>query len=472
MIKFGILYYISFISIFFPMMILYIIPGTNAYFQASMILTIFTYFLLIFNKKAQFILFLKTLLKFRIFQIYCIFAFFCIMNALGHFLLGYYSAPFYYYFWRTKELFFSSILIYMLPIIGIYQNIRIKSIIKLLYKMISIITIIGIVQYLFFVTDNDFLIKIIDLLSPGRSYREDVMDCRIAMRVYSVFDEPAMFARFIFITLPLMFNLSLSKFKMYTNKWLNKIIKKSIIPLMFFALIFTKSPIFLVACTIEISLLLIIRNFKYIKKYFISILIGSIIIVCVLAFLFLSFKNQLQTTYMGRIMKFVENIENINKFILIEQSLGTRILSYITNITTFTQNFFFGVGMINSEIYAQNILLKLDYPLTGELIEKYFHNSYAVSLNASVIYTTLAENGLVGLTILAIFLYKNIKTLFVFSKYTMGMEQTFCVGLVQSLIALCVNSFYNLNFTDTTFWLLLGITFSYLYYKKMERSNR
>ena len=81
MIKFGILYYISFISIFFPMMILYIIPGTNAYFQASMILTIFTYFLLIFNKKAQFILFLKTLLKFRIFQIYCIFAFFCIMNA-------------------------------------------------------------------------------------------------------------------------------------------------------------------------------------------------------------------------------------------------------------------------------------------------------------------------------------------------------------------------------------------------------
>lgn len=458
-----ILYYAILISLFFPMLIIFIIPNTSAFLHISLIgLFVLLSLVIGFNYKKM-INYVNSLFKIPIFCYYAFFIVFCIINALLHLVSGYYQAPFYYYFWRVKDLIWVTMLVYLLPVFGIILKISPKTITKIIYTMTCIIIYIGIVQYIAFLWDNTILINIIECLAPGRVYREDVMDCRNLMRVYSIFDEPAMLAQFIFLFFPIMFNLALSKVNIFKNQFINNFVKFTILPAMLIVLVFTKSPIFLVLCSIETAVLLIWKYKKNIKKYFVYIFGIFWALIFITGFLISNLQNQIASTYLMRIIKFFSYITDLSSFILVEQSLGTRILSYIINFNIFLQHFWLGVGILNSEVFASKILTTLSYPITFELVKKFWNNQYAISLNHSVCYTTLADNGIIGFIFFIYFYYKTYKILLRLTKKQSGIIKVFCIGLSQSFIVMFINFFYNLSITNITLWLFLGLVLMLVY---------
>lgn len=465
-IKLSYIYFITFILTFFPMFVIYIKKGTNGNIYVSLIFLIILYLFFIFNKIDRFKQSIKQLLRIPITKYYLFFLAYIVISLFIHILLGHYTAPVSFYAVRIYKFFVAVIPVYLLPLLGLFLGIRFKCILKLFIIIIWSLFLISIIQYLCFLFDIKIMISILDFFSNARSALYlDSTAVQEGLRAYAFFSEPSGLGQFIFIIMPFAISIHNTKYALFNNKYLNWVIKRTILVFLLCALIFTKSPIYLVLCVIELFVLLTITYFNKVKKYLLQICLLLFILISILFLLFINYQTQLEQTYIFRIIKTIYSFGDFDKLILLEPSLATRIVSYSIQFIAFMKAFIFGCGLNNAEVFVNSFyLIESPLPLTAEnYYLGYLHANELCGLNRSIVYTSLAEFGLIGFSLYVLFIIKNLQFLSKIRKSFQGIEASCLVALIHSFVAIGIISFYNLGLDNSIVWLIYGWALAYLY---------
>lgn len=460
---FKYLYYFSFIFIFFPFFVIYIFPGTNGNIMIALLFLLILYLLIILFKFKRVIRYIKYLSRNTIIRSYLYFLGFVMFTTIINILCGNYKETPVFYIIRVYKILFAVILVYFLPLLikCFNININLKNLIRLFYCIIWVFFLVAIIQYLSFIFDISIIYKFIDLFSNARVglYGDTIESNRIGYRAYSFFSEPSGLGQFIFIIMPFVINLSKTKYKLFENKYFNFLIKKTILPMMLLVIILTKSPIYLCLCLIEFFVLILLLNYRLIKKYFLQILCIISLILFIVILTYLSYKTAIEQTYFIRIIRTVYSLGDYNKLVVLEPSLATRIFNYSMQLVIFTKKMFIGCGLSNSEVYVNSFYLKEALlPLTPEnYIKQYLMKPNSTGLNKSIVYTSLAEFGIIGFCLYSFLIYKMYYQITNIQDKLRDIFSTFASSISQSIIAICVISFYNLSLDNSIVWLIYGL---------------
>lgn len=461
------IYYIGFILCFFTTFVIYFIKNTNFNIPVGAVIWIGLPVLLLYEKTTSLLLFYKNLFKYPIAKTYIIMILYVSVSIIVHACLGQYTAPSTFYATKFLRAFCISVGLYFFVPLGVYLKINIKNLTKLFYLCIFLIFIIAIIEY--FVKNFNIvpIYKILDFLSNQRysmyGYMHDGLGDTLRCR--ALFAEPSELGQFIFITMPFVINFKYIKEPIIKNNIIRFITKKSILFIMIIALIMTESPIYFILCLIE---LLILHLITY-RKYLGVILFFSFIVLSVGAIILNSDTN-ISDTFLNRIIITKDCLGSFDNLVVYEPSLASRISSYATQLVIFKQHFVFGVGFWNVCGYLGNKLLAISpLPLTQELIMGYFRKSDVVGVNFSLIYTSMAEFGLVGIFFYIIYFYRNLKFLNIIKNKLKNQDYYFILSLLQSCIMVVILGFYNLTigsmFIPIIFSLVLFTNIYYIRYK-------
>lgn len=449
-----------------PMFVFYIVPGTNGNISIGFLCVSLMYLLIITFKFDKFKYFLAKIFKLPIVRYYFYFIAFIIFTTIINIFSGNYNAPASFYITRIYKVFYALCLIYFLPVFSILLNIKKENLVKFFYSSIYILFLLCIVQFLAFNFNIDFLSQIFHFFTNGRAGMYAVIDDYQNLgRVYAFFSEPSALGQFIFIIMPFITILSKSKYKIYNNVIINRIVKTTAIPLMLLILILTKSPIYLLLCLFEFLTLWIIMHKIIIKRYWQQILSILLIIILCTYILYAIFHHSIEQSYLARILNTISSLGNFNTFILVEPSLATRIVSYSIQIAAFTKQWLIGCGLYNAEIFVNPIYIQISpLPLTPENYMSHFaYKSYWTGLNRSVVYTSLLEFGVIGFSIYSVFIYKTIKYISNIKRYYNGLNSDFIYATKYSIIFITIISFYNLFIEAAYIWFIFGLICLYTY---------
>lgn len=287
-------------------------------------------------------------------------------------------------------------------------------------------------------------------------------------RLSHLFEEPSYYAQILFLFLPFVYSFSRSPFRLFKNKIFNILVKKTLIPFTWANLVLTFSPIFLIFSTIITIIYFYKYLFKILKRYSILLLSLSFILLYIVKFIDFS------DTFISRIINVLLNIKSFEDFIIVEPSLATRILSFINSLCVFLKNSIFGVGFGNLSFAIKEQFLNSPLPLTFELSYKLteaFLTNYRMTYNSSMFYVILAENGLIGFSIIVYFSYKLFKLVKKYSQTNNIFSQSFSKALIVSLIGLLIMSFYQFSYTRNECFLILILAITYIYSKSLNLYN-
>ena len=250
-----ILFYTSIALVFLPIWVIYFSPKSGANIYVGFFFWILLYFFCLIGNKDKFLFFIRQIIKTPIFKYYFFFMLFLLLTSIGHYVLGFYKAEVSYYVVRIYKFLIASIAVLFLPVLAAFINIKTKNIVRFLYSVIFIIFSLSIVQYIAFLFNITPLHFLFDFFTNGRESMYLNPDfVKEELRVYSIFNEPSVLGKFIFIFMPIIMCLSKTKYKLFENKYLNFTVKNSIIPLMLINIILTKSPIAFLFCFSEFIL--------------------------------------------------------------------------------------------------------------------------------------------------------------------------------------------------------------------------
>lgn len=284
-------------------------------------------------------------------------------------------------------------------------------------------------------------------------------------RLDNLYVEPSFYARFLSIFMPLTYVIGLTKQKLFENIFINKYIKKTIIPLTWLNLIMTQSPIYLIFCII-ITFLYFYKNIiQFINKNF--ILFITTITIVISSFILLIQKIIRQESYITRIVDFIINVRNIDTLAIIDASLYTRIVAFVNTMCVFLVHPFTGVGLGNLEQVMLDQFLKSPIPITGEL---YRNANYAIMTKASImyidgyIYCLLASHGIFIASLALYFHYKLIKDLNdIYKKSMDAFYIDVSKALKWILVALFINFFYQFQLPQRELWFVYAFTIVFIY---------
>lgn len=352
-----------------------------------------------------------------------------------------------------------------------YKMLKIRTILKIIYTTLFSILVIGIIDFIVCYFNITPLMNIIELFSNEQFFVFGTATPRVYInnipRVQSIFIEPAIFGGFITIFLPIIYSLSLSKYNCLKNKSLNIIIKKSIIILAWLNLILTQSPIFLIFAIIITLLYFAKHIINFIKKHF-SFFSFSIITFIIVLYI-ISKKIDISETYIKRIFLVIEVLGDFDKFVIVENSLATRIVNYTNALCLWLKSPIFGIGLGELLRQMPKQLINSPLPLTQEIIG--ILNSNSFTFNTGFFYKYVAETGLIGISLLYFFLFKIIKSLNkVHTILKKGIEKDFCYGIIWFIISFCILSFYNIGYLDLYIWIIIGFAIGFYY--KIVASNK
>ena len=412
------LYFLGFLFTFLPMFVIYIIPHTNANVVIYTLIFLVLYGLLLITKLEQVKLFISKLLKLQITKYYLLFIGFICIEALIHILSGHYKAPTDYYIVRFYKFFIITLLIFTIPVTSLFFNIKPKTILKLLYIFSYFLCILGIIQYIGIVNNISFIDKLFDFLTNCREMLyADINVFKEQIRIFGVFNEPAAFAKYIYLTAPILLNLTFSNFKIINNKYLNLFVKSTMFPLMIISVFIIKSAMYIPLTLIEFTIIIIIIKKDFIKKNLGILLTISCLIMLILFLIlsnFISHTNILMGENINpltRIFKTLEVLSDYNTLLIVEPSLAARIYSYSMQLIAFNKNILFGCGLCNV-MHFVNSFFRQEYIFSIPMehyIPSMFNNVPLATLNTSVVYTSLAEYGIIGFGFLVAF-YKKCLT--------------------------------------------------------------
>ena len=473
--------YIPVILLFFPAFAIWI-PGLNKGFIINnIIFVIYTIFILLFDYKT---------LTYKFIQIYnnTPFKYFCwtvIFMILNGILLSIFN-------FKLLLNVFSSILMYiilwLLPIFiyfiyVIETHISYKNFMKLFIICFWINLIIGIISWLGELFDITILTNIFNFFANNRILYDSNSQFDMGMqssnfyafglpRLDNLFEEPAFYAKFLFLFLPIIYSFSNSKLKIVENTIFNLIIKKSFIFLMWLSIILTFSPIFLIFFVISTIIYYYKEIIKLIRKYW------YILIFVLLVFLIAISNFNWQNTYISRIINILSEVNSFEDLILIEQSLASRLVNFINQIYVFFQNPFSGVGFSNLGYAIKEQLLHSPVTLTEEVDKKLMMSimsNYKMAYNKAFVYEFLAENGIFIFSLFMYFYYKLFKSINIINKrfadYKNSFEMVISRGLKGVLINLFIMFFYAIFFTKCNeFYICLLLSIMFVFYYKKRRN--
>lgn len=340
--------------------------------------------------------------------------------------------------------------------------IKLKTIIKIIYGVWFLILVLGIVD---FISYSLHIKPITFFLEQTHNIEIFVWKHKLNKvfinglpRVQSIYVEPGFLAENIFLFLPLLYHLSLSKFKIFKNNIVNNITKKMTIPLLWINLILTFSPIWLVGCLI--STLIYAKDFiiRFIKKYFINYIIIVLICLFTLSFLCSFAGDKISNSYLGRIIKVVQNLSSIDNIIEAEPSLGTRLSCIINQIDIAMLSPIIGHGHSNkTDLMVSQIKLgKSPVVVTGEMI-LYIVQSEKPSFQSPPFVDIFIRYGLIGIILYYSFIIRILLYLKDYRKLYFGRDYSFICGLSGTIISYIVLTLYDIAPGEIQSCFLLGV---------------
>ena len=354
----------------------------------------------------------------------------------------------------------------ILPMLLIFivtpRYIKTKNIIKIFYIFIYAVFLISIIEFFAYKFNIFVLQDFVSIFSNKRL----LLDADLKMRFYgfygiprlrSIFEEPSYLGYFSFLVSPFVYEISRYKFQLVKNKTWDIFIKKTITPALWFSIICSQSPIWLI-CNAILFLyvkLFLHNGLKTILKNFIPILSSSLIIFIIFTIRFQ--KIDLSQTYLVRVMNVLSNINSLQAFIAIEPSLGTRIITYMNAIDLGIKHLFLGCGYGNMGYLMIDQLKNSPYPLTDELYKVAFLGSSAGNVNIFV--KLFSELGLVGVLTFYYFVIKLFYDLKqTVKKYSMPpIECLFCRSGSLFCIVFILSTIYDSNFHWPMFHIIFAL---------------
>ena len=471
---FNIVYSLGFILCFFIMFVIFFIPDSAANIYVGFIFWMLTYILCLYANPKRFISFSLKIFKLPIVKLLFIFLLYISATSLVHVFLGYYQGPVLYYIPRIYKLLIAVFAVYFFPACAVFLKIKMKHIIRLLYFSLYFIFIWGIIQYFVFVFHLDSLNVIFDFFTNARfAIYYDTGAYQDRCRAFSVFNEPGVLGKFVFLMMPFVFHFVYSKYKLVKNYAVNLFIKWTFLPVMLLALLMTKSAFWVPVCTVEFFIFLFRFNFNYIKRnlqIFVPIIGIFLLGVVYLIFEYLLLQTFDEGNVITRVIVAMSNIFSLEGLVQYEPSLAGRIISIVVNLKIFAQNIFFGIGFPNVYCGAKNVIDTQNIPMTMEMwLSYYSFPGEMAGIGLSPIYTLLAETGIFGALLFIIFELMNIFSMYKISKKMYGISKMFVSGLFECLICLYLLCFYTTYLDAIVFWLLFGLSLMIIYCDRNEK---
>ena len=362
---------------------------------------------------------------------------------------------------------------YLLSAGIISTKLPIKKFLKIYFVALFSIFVFGLFEFIFGKILHIEPVNIIQqFLANERYFLGDFREM-YAHRLCSVFAEPGWLGGFLFLNFPIIYKCCLSKYKIFDNKLYNFIIKKTLIVLAWLNLLLTLSPIWLIFCTLETIFIFKNKIIKFIfsKKIIVYLSILFVFSVLIGAFI-LSSDTSVKIAQIVRIIDTLTSMISFENFLIVEPSLGSRIVSYITLWHIFKEHLLIGIGLNNAPYYAAEIISKYSIPMTTE---NFLHYQQALktgkmSINGSALYDLLAQTGLIGTTLYYIFIYKTKNFVNKIGKnFQPSIIKDFSIGLSLSMFLYPLMTLYDTLITVPYNWFLMGLAVSLcVYYHKMK----
>ena len=373
---------------------------------------------------------------------------------------------FYYIFFKLLPIL---LLGYCLACLFIPKYLSLKNFIKIFFGITYFILIFGIVGFLGDLLNIEPIKLCTNFISNAKYLSEGttfMLDSTSGIsRARSVFGEPQNLGWFIFMIMPILFKVCLSKYSIYRNKYLNYFIKKTIIPLAYINVIISMSPIATIA-TIILTIIYFLKDIFYkIKKHFIFIAIFLIILFVCILFLHNIILDYIYNSYLSRIINVILSINSFEKLALVEGSLASRLNGYINSFILFTKHPILGLGFDNTRFYMYQQYMNSPLPLTQENIARMIYDEYTGTgtwFCKATFFTLLADSGIIGTGIFYMFIIKSITVIKNIRNKFVGLQLNFLDGLKLSYIAIFITSIYLYILQDIISCFLFCLLASYI----------
>ena len=362
--------------------------------------------------------------------------------------------------------FFNSILFPMLFsccfIVLTNQN---KILKKILISIYLFVFIMGFIDYFAINLNMDFLVNLLKFFVNKPMVSADVVERTIRMdygiaRVASICREPGEYAGFLIVSCPIFLYFWKTKEKIFKNKILDILLKKSLLILFLISLYLTQSPINIIFLSI---LVIIYICSKYKKKQI--FLVGFIIFICVaLASLYINYYGiNASSSLVKRIIAVKNTISSIDSMVEVEPSFATRICSLEAEYRVAIDNPVFGVGYGNINSVWGSYVLSLPHSITPE-VALYAKNKTQAG-GASFLFKILAETGFVGCFILYYYWYVLYREGLRVAKRS--NEKDFITSLAQTLFIYVLFSWH--LYTPPIYLVYFGFLLGFVYKNKYEK---
>lgn len=358
----------------------------------------------------------------------------------------------------------------------------IKSFMKVFVAGLWINSILGIIAYIGRCFNISVINYIFDTLNNSRLLATNYIGGLASTadvvfeknhRLAGLYNEPGYLARFLFVFLPFVYTFASTKLKLFKNRNVDFLFKKTIIPLTWVNMILTMSPVNLVFGAIITFVYYIEFIIKLIKKYCILFCSSIFIIVLIL----LNIDLDVSDTYLIRIINVLANLNSFEALIDAEPSLATRLVYDINVFMIFIHNIFYGVGIGNIPNFIYSQCLHSPVPLSPEVI--YNLNLHRVHGLSSVtttpipcFYVVLAENGIFIALSFFYFIWKIYWSIRYF--YIKTEKNTFdnliAKSLFYSLICFIIEFFYEGTFIWSSLNLTQALCVTFIFMQK-EKFN-
>ncbi len=402
--------------------------------------------------------------KFNFFKILILYVLWVIFSSL--LLLIYNKYTIFNMFYGCFLLFlYNNFVWYFFPILICPRIISLKKIIKFIIIGIYLTCIYGLLIYL---VNGVFHLSFLDPINNIILNRRTLAlgNNLVFSRVYSVFEEPGHFGGFLCVNLPIIYKVVLSKYKIVNNKFLNKVLKKTYIPILVLTIILVQSPIwfilFVISTVFYFKNKLKIQNLKNLIVIFIFAIFVTLSCVVIQSV-------DVSKTFLNRISNTYEAVNSLNKLVYTEPSLATRIISYLIRVKIFTINPIAGVGYKNGEYHAISAITNSNLPLTVELNHNFEQalSTGHFQMSGAIFWNALSDTGIIGTILFYMFLIFNLIMLNKLGRFMPdSIEKDFGIGLKYTILSIMLYSIYDIRSNFVYFWFIFGLTLCFIMHVK------
>lgn len=338
---------------------------------------------------------------------------------------------------------------------------NIKKIYKIIVLAIWLILLWGIISYLGMILHITPIEAIESFICNKHSLLLGHIE-HLKLRNKSVFTEAGFYGYFLNTNLWFVYNIAGVKYRIFKNKYFNKIIKYTIVPLFIINILTTLSPITIIIFLI-ITTIYLLQQKSLFKRSFVIFIIAFTFLIC-------SLPSIQETKPISRIQNTVSSFKDFKKFAVAEASLYTRISSYINTFYVFVKYPITGVGSGILKYHMVEQFKNSPVPLSAENVKKtkLTRQGGAVGFNLAILYTILAETGIVGFILLYTYFIKTICSLNKVKKFFYGKDLEFINSIIPTMWSMIVLSIYESFLINSPYLFLIFIIANYICLKQQK----